>query len=47
MRRFSALNNKITQTKEYLESIIENSADAIDSVQNELTGFFTKTSKKS
>ena len=29
MRRFSALNNKITQTKEYLESIIENSADAI------------------
>lgn len=29
MRRFSALNDEVTQTREYLESIIENSADAI------------------
>ena len=43
MSRFSALNNEVTQTREYLESIIENSADAI--VTSDLNGIITLWNK--
>ena len=43
MRRFSALNDEVTQTREYLESIIENSADAI--VTYDLNGITTSWNK--